>query len=184
MWVFFFLPSSLFQHLSTAAHESQRCSKVINVSIAFLMIWFKMSFCKLSCLMISSRQYQKFFYSGYISSHLVSELNKSCVQLLIFFQACFLIFSMRWIFSLFLALLGYVQWLSPLFHLPISFKMSSEVLIMDFSYLLYTVFHVKFLVLSVPHVHCIQFNNKNYFLPYVWQSVACQFFSRSSSRIV
>lgn len=164
--LFFLLPSSLFQHLSTASHGSHRCSKVISVSIGSPMIWFKMSFCKVSCLMIFRRQYQQFFYPGYISSHLVSDLYKSCMQLLIFFQACFLTFSMRWIFSLFLALLGYVQCLSPLLHLPISFKMSSGVLIMNFSYLLYTFFHVKFLVLSVPHIHCIQFNN--YFLPYVW----------------
>lgn len=78
--------------------------------------------------------------------------------------------------SVFLALLSCVQWLSPLFHLAISFKMSSEVLIMNFSYLLYTLFHVKFLVLSVPHIHPIQFNIRIIFFPYVWHSVAFQFF--------
>lgn len=103
-----------------------------HVPIASLRIWFKMSFCKLSCLMIFSSQHQQVFYSGYISSHLISGLYKSCMQLLVFFQACFLIFNIRWIFSLFLALLDCVQWPSPLFHLAISFKMSSEVLIMNF----------------------------------------------------
>lgn len=51
-----------------------------------------------------------------------------------YFFKFFLIFSMRWTFSHFMTLLGCVQWLSPLFHLAIAFKMSFEVLIMNFPY--------------------------------------------------
>lgn len=82
------------------------------------------------------------------------------MQLLICFQAHFHIF-----FGLSLVLC--VQWLSSVFHLTMSFKMSSVVFILNFSYLLYAFRYVKFFVLSVPHpplwFYSIQFINKNCF---------------------
>lgn len=87
------------------------------VAIASPTIFFRMSFCKLYCDEVSWSSV------GNTSNFLLwTFLYKNCMQLLICFQAHFLIFSMRWIVSLGLSLEVFVQWVSSLFHLTISFK--------------------------------------------------------------